>query len=142
MRLLVCGDRNWIDRAAINAELSFMHSEAPISLLIHGDCSGADRMAGEWAVANSVDVRARPAEWKLGRRAGPMRNARMLAQEKPDRVIAFHDDLPASTGTLDMMRKAQDKGVPVTLWTHAHGARSWKLRIQLNAFGASLELGA
>jgi hypothetical protein len=40
------------------------------------------------------------AEWeRLGRKAGPIRNQRMLEEGKPDLVVAF----PGGTGTAGMM---------------------------------------
>ncbi len=56
-----------------------------------------------------------PAMWHThGKQAGPIRNARMLTQGKPDIVCAF----PAadSIGTLDMMKKARRVGIPVRLY--------------------------
>lgn len=50
------------------------------------------------------------ADWEqCGRQAGPLRNARMLAEGRPDAVIAF----PGGKGTADMVRKARAAGLPV-----------------------------
>ena len=43
------------------------------------------------------------------RGAGPERNARMLAEGRPDLVVAF----PGGTGTADMVRRAKAAGVRV-----------------------------
>ncbi|ATW50843.1 hypothetical protein CGZ69_26185 [Streptomyces peucetius subsp. caesius ATCC 27952] len=48
--------------------------------------------------------------------AGPERNTRMLLQERPELVIAFHDHFaPASGGTSDMCLRALLSDVPVWL---------------------------
>ncbi|MFF7771784.1 hypothetical protein ACFZC7_35480 [Streptomyces massasporeus] len=63
----------------------------------------------DWAAAR----RARPHNWRM---AGPERNTRMLLQEQPELVIAFHDHfVPASGGTSDMCLRALLNGVPVWL---------------------------
>lgn len=119
MRILVCGDRNWTDRDAIRTELELLHDERGLSAVIHGAARGADRLAGEWARDHDVIEVASPADWaNLGRRAGMVRNASMLAQEKPDAVLAFHDNIGASRGTKNMADRAIRAGFPVTVWTH------------------------
>ena len=51
-----------------------------------------------------------PADWRThGRAAGPLRNARMIAEGKPDLVIAFK----GNRGTQDCCRKAEAAGIPV-----------------------------
>lgn len=119
MRLLVCGDRNWTDRDAVRARLGLLHDQPGLSAVIHGAARGADRLAGEWARDNDVRELAYPADWAtLGRRAGMVRNAMMLAQGKPNAVLAFHDNIAASRGTKNMVDRAIRGGIPVTLWTH------------------------
>jgi len=44
-----------------------------------------------------------------GRAAGPVRNAQMLAEGKPDFVVAF----PGGRGTADMCKQARARGVKV-----------------------------
>lgn len=53
-----------------------------------------------------------PANWKLGRRAGPIRNQLMLDQN-PDKVIAFHDG--RSRGTLHTITEARRRGISVEI---------------------------
>ena len=59
MRLLICGDRNWNDPAAIQREL--VARRESISCVIHGAARGADSMAGEIAAAAEVPVILFPA---------------------------------------------------------------------------------
>lgn len=44
-------------------------------------------------------------------RAGPIRNKQMLLEERPDKVVAFHNDLSKSRGTADMLRQAEKRGI-------------------------------
>ena len=110
MKLIVCGGRDFADRAFLFAALDAVHRKRPVSLVIHGDAPGADRLAGTWAAARGIPVEAVPAQWKIyGRRAGPWRNFEML-QLKPDGVVAF----PGGRGTADMISQALEAGV--TVW--------------------------
>lgn len=114
IRLLVCGGRDYADQNAVFRILDRVHAEIGIAVLIHGAARGADTLAGEWAVARGVTPLPFPAVWRLpsGVRiysAGPARNARMLAEGKPDACVAF----PGGTGTADMVRKCRAVGVKV-----------------------------
>lgn len=113
MRVLVCGDRNWRDWEPIRRALSALPSGTTI---VHGDCRGADKMAGLVAKQLGFRVRAYPANWEAyGRRAGPVRNAHMLVEWEPELVLAFHPNLAESRGTIDMVRQARAAGVPVRI---------------------------
>jgi YspA, cpYpsA-related SLOG family len=54
MRVLICGDRNWTDRAAIGRDVLTLPKG---SMVIHGNARGADRSAGEIAHAHSLEDR-------------------------------------------------------------------------------------
>jgi predicted solute-binding protein len=67
-------------------------------------------MAEWWAKAEGVPCEVYQADWaRLGRKAGPIRNQRMLDEAKPDVVIAF----PGGRGTADMLRRTRQAGVEV-----------------------------
>lgn len=93
--------------------LSDLHRAKPISVVIHGAAAGADELGGAWAEVAGVPAIACPADWYPGGRydpgAGPKRNASMLAQYKPDVVIAF----TGGRGTADMIRRSKAAGVRV-----------------------------
>ncbi|TAA50919.1 DUF2493 domain-containing protein [Shinella sp. JR1-6] len=108
-RIIVCGGRDFWDFIALKAALDRIHKETPITLLIHGNASGADRLSGSWAKINNVSVHPVPAQWaKFGKSAGPRRNQNMLGL-KPDMIVAF----PGGRGTADMVRRAFVAGVKV-----------------------------
>ena len=111
MRYLVCGDRNWTNKQRIKLRLGQLHPDRDV--VIHGDCKGADKLAGEAAKELGIPVTAVPAQWDLyGRAAGPIRNKAMLDMSI-DFVIAFHPALVLSKGTKDMVTQAHSKGVMV-----------------------------
>jgi len=110
MKVLICGGRNWMDLSSVVYVLAAFEKENPI--IIHGDCRGADRIAGDIAKRLDYEVRVYPAEWdKYGRGAGFIRNQQMLDVENPDMVIVFHNDLENSKGSKDMMRRAEKEGI-------------------------------
>ena len=83
------------------------------SVVIHGGARGADISADVCALAFGIDVEVYPADWaKHGKAAGPIRNAQMLREGRPDAVLAF----PGGRGTADMVRRAKRAGVPVWEW--------------------------
>jgi hypothetical protein len=122
MRVIVCGGRNFEDRAMLFRVLDSLHDQTPIVCMIHGMARGADRLADHWAMLNHVPAYRFHANWsQQGPAAGPIRNARMLDKGKPDLVIGF----PGGAGTKDMLKKALAAKVPV-LKVKADGSmRQW-----------------
>jgi hypothetical protein len=91
--------------------LNEVHLTTPVTLLIEGGASGADRLAGQWAAEHDVPTLRMNADWKkYGRGAGHIRNQQML-DEKPELLVAF----PGGKGTADMVRRARKAGLPVIL---------------------------
>ena len=106
MRVLFCGGRDYQNRKAINKIMSRLD----LSLVITGGAPGADALADLWAATRGVARVVYPANWECdGKAAGPIRNARMLKEGRPDLVVAF----PGGRGTADMIAKAERAGVPV-----------------------------
>jgi hypothetical protein len=114
LRVLVCGGREYTNQGHIHSVLSSIHGDPGISAIIHGAARGADLIAGVWAWENGVREMAFPADWnRYDNRAGPIRNAQMLKEGRPDLVVAF----PGGNGTNDMVMKARYAGVPVRIET-------------------------
>jgi len=117
-KFIVTGSRGWNDLDAVWEALETRVSQIGDGLMyvIHGDCrTGADAMAQAWVdhkdEPDIIAVRY-PADWDLGRRAGPIRNQLMIDQGA-DEVLAFiRNNSPGASGTVRMARKA---GIPVTL---------------------------
>ena len=109
-RVIVCGGRDYRDAERVAAVLQRYRDRFGISAIIQGGADGADRLAAEWGWNNSIPVGTYNAKWdEHGKAAGPIRNALMLEQAKPDSVIAF----PGGAGTADMVAKAEAAGVKV-----------------------------
>jgi hypothetical protein len=120
MRLLIAGSRDWQDETPIRQALE----RARPTVLIHGAARGADSIAARLAYAMGIEVRAYPADWRIGRAAGVIRNQRMLDEGRPDWVIAFADDLLVSRGTRDMIERAVEHGVE-RVYHYGHGC-GWR----------------
>lgn len=107
MRVLICGGRDFQNyllfaRVMRNLEIEL----GPFTTVMHGGAKGADWCAHLWAnspIGSKQEIEF-PAAWDIhGRKAGPLRNQKMLDEGKPDLVVAF----PGGRGTADMVRKAR-----------------------------------
>ena len=124
-RVLICGDRDWIDAGMIRRMLAFIGPKN-IECVIEGESKGADRIARREAIILGIEVKRFYADWlQYGPSAGPIRNRRMLKEGCPTQVIAFHDDIENSKGTKDMLNAAHAAGIPCTLVTHK-GKTVWE----------------
>lgn len=108
IRLLVCGGRDFADKARLERVLDAVHRKHAIECLIEGECPtdvNADKLARDWAISRGVPVEAVPVDHVLDGPwpgAGPNRNTRQL-DKRPTHCTAF--PTPTSTGTWDMVRK-------------------------------------
>jgi hypothetical protein len=115
LRVLVCGGRDFANRALVFSILDAMRSASAVPLvIIHGAARGADSLGAAWAQARDVQAEAYPADWHpnggpLDRAAGLKRNQTMLDAGKPDLCVAF----PGGNGTAHMVRLCRAAGVLV-----------------------------
>lgn len=112
-RVLVCGGREYGAQDYRDAVLlaEVLDALNPGSIC-HDAQRGADRLADAWSQARMVPCFPYPADWKRYRKAaGPIRNRRMLADFRPDLVLAF----PGGPGTRDMVAASRTAGFPVVM---------------------------
>lgn len=113
-RIMVTGSRTFSDRDLIEHVLSetIRHGD----VIVHGGARGADLMAHEWAVYNSVKTDVYPvvsSDWqRFGKQAGILRNETML-DSGPKLVLAFWDG--KSKGTAHAINEAKRRGIPVEI---------------------------
>lgn len=103
MRVIVCGGRNYNDVREVDAALDPLlarHGKDGLTI-VTGGASGADSLAYMWACEHGVRFERFPADWRQGKKAGPIRNQQML-DAGADLVVAF----PGGSGTADMVRRA------------------------------------
>lgn len=87
------------------------------TIIIEGDCKGADKIAGFLGRELGYEVIPVCAKWEVyGLAAGPIRNREML-KYKPVEVVAFHNNINNSKGTKDMINAALEAGIPIKLYS-------------------------
>ena len=118
-KVLICGSRFYTDYGRV---LHYIRRLKATSVngdiaIISGGARGADTLAVKASKACGLPFREYPAQWeKYGKKAGPIRNQTMLDMEKPELVVAFHEDVENSKGTKDMVSRAERSGVPVVVF--------------------------
>ena len=102
MKLLVCGGRDYGNKAYMFKLLDELLTHFKYLFIINGDAPGADTLASEWALGCGQPLAKVPANWAVhGKGAGPIRNASMLLLS-PDFVLAF----PGGWGTANKIGRA------------------------------------
>ena len=106
MRILITGSRDWDDEEKIVQELN-KYSQIPSVTLVSGSCStGADRICERHAGRLGWTVELHPADWSLGKRAGFVRNYKMVSSGA-DLCLAFiKDNSKGASMTKDLAEKA------------------------------------
>lgn len=108
-RVLVTGGRDYNDYDDVKATLAWVQRGYGIRAIIRGDADGADFLCGQWAELNGVPTEVYRAEWRThGKRAGPIRNQRMIDEGKPDAYVAF----PGGRGTADCVARCERAKLP------------------------------
>jgi len=115
IRILVTGGRDYTDRRAVARALRhlgghYIHGARPADIvLVHGDATGADRLAANEAERFGWRTEAHPADWHAhGKAAGPIRNKHMVSLGA-NYLIAF----PGGEGTKNCRRLALNAHIPV-----------------------------
>jgi hypothetical protein len=106
MRVIVAGAVAWANADVIRRELSRLPAG---TVVIHGDCPGADALAGQIAaeLGFAVEPMAKNAADRVryGRAAWKGLNERMLAGGA-ELVLVFHPDFDSSKGSRHMAELA------------------------------------
>lgn len=109
MRLLVCGGRDYYNKARVFETLDRIHKVKGIDSIVEGGQTGADSISAEWAFANGVDLAECQANWKKHKGyAGPKRN-KFMSTLNIDGAVAFG----GGKGTAGMIKILEEKGIKV-----------------------------
>ena len=127
-RVIVCGSRGWVDRGAIASRLALLAAEeADLTIVVgydpeRGRPSGADRLAYQEATKLGLTVECHPAEWeaysqrdyeRFGRKGAGRKRNEAMAAAGASLCLAYWDG--ESTGTVDMINRCHDHGIPVDI---------------------------
>lgn len=114
-RVVVAGSRFFNDydlfSAVVDRYLYRIKQEYDI-IILSGHCSGTDRMAERYAREKGYGLEVFPADWTIGRKAGPLRNQKMV--DVSDYAIAFLSD---GKGTISLINLALRKGIPLRVYS-------------------------
>jgi hypothetical protein len=114
-RLLITGTRYGWDEEVLRGVLARTYTEMidepdePV-LLVHGAAPGVDTQVARIWEEMGQPTEAHPADWSIGKKAGPLRNLEMVALGA-DVCLAFV--APDSRGTVHCAGAAEEAGIPV-----------------------------
>jgi hypothetical protein len=115
VKILICGSREWNNFDKIK-NILLKYPQSNETIIIHGNCKGADKISGYLAKQLNMTVEIYSADWKkYGRAAGPIKNQQMLDEGNPEICYAFHENIEISKGTKDMVNKCKLANIPVNI---------------------------
>lgn len=110
--IVVTGSRKWDKPWRVH---TILDSYMPY-MVVEGNCrTGADLHARQWLTMRGLQKRSYTADWdRLGKKAGPIRNRRMLLDYYlyPN-VLLIGFPMAGGSGTQDCMRQALELGMRV-----------------------------
>jgi len=121
MKLLIAGSRNFDPADDWPWETvrfaAAMHNAVLTDTVIVGGAKGIDTIGAEWAKSYGLEVQEHLPDWAgLGKRAGYVRNARMVA-DATHAIIVWDGKSRGTAHTLDLVQK---KGIPYVLVVRPH----------------------
>jgi len=124
-RILVTGSRSWSDYdtvcRALAVAIETVKERRPQDkriVIVHGNAKGADTMAATFVYqfqdylkqkGYTIVEEAHPADWKIGKAAGPIRNTKMV-ELGADICVAFNE---GGSGTTNCISQAKKAGIEV-----------------------------
>lgn len=113
-KLIIAGGRDFCDYPLLKTASDLFLSELKITIpivIVSGMAKGADMLGERYAAEYGLEVAEFPADWSIGRKAGPIRNQQMA--DFADACICFWNG--QSRGTQNMIGLAKAKGIPVKI---------------------------
>jgi hypothetical protein len=121
LRLVIAGSRNFDDYDLLEStlnefiELNSIGDPEPGVTVISGLAKGADLLGVRYANEKGYKIEEFPANWKLGRGAGPKRNQEMA--KSANACIVFWDGISKGTANMISLAKRQELKLRVVLYS-------------------------
>lgn len=112
MRVLIFGSRHWENTKLIADIVKDLKNKYGDIIIIEGGCRGADYCGKVAAWLTHTKYEEYKADWSIGKKAGPLRNQRMIDEGKPDVAYCFHEDIENSKGSKDMYNRLKKHNIP------------------------------
>jgi len=109
MKVIIAGSRDFNNYTLLKSKCDTLLSVKRDYEIVSGTAKGADQLGERYATEKGYAIAKFPADWSLGKVAGPMRNKQMA--EYADALIAFWDG--ESRGTKSMIDLAGKYGLKV-----------------------------
>lgn len=110
MRLLISGYRYFNDINIVESNIMGAIGDEKDVTIIHGGCNGVDQLADVIADKHNFKKEVYYADWSLGKRAGPIRNKKMIIDGKPTFAVLFLSKF--SSGTKNMLNLINKYKIP------------------------------
>lgn len=112
VKVIIAGGREFKDYNLLKTKVDYYLSNAVKKgykiIIVSGTARGADKLGEKYAKERGYEIAYFPANWKLGKRAGYLRNeemAKYASEDKQGALIAFWDN--ESRGTKHMIDLAE-----------------------------------
>ena len=110
MKVIIAGSRHF--HCMQTLEDAIEDSGFDITEVLSGAADGVDKLGEKWAEAHDIPVERHPAFWRMGRKAGAIRNEVMA--QAGEGLLAL--PCQCSTGTLDMIERAHNHKLTVHVY--------------------------
>lgn len=111
MKTIIAGTRH-LEMAGVLSLLLRDFSDWDITEVVSGHGGNVDLAGEQWAKINDLPLIIFPANWNLGRSAGPRRNRQMA--DYADALICIWDG--KSRGSFSMIEEAQKRGLRIKIF--------------------------
>jgi hypothetical protein len=116
-KVILAGGREFYDYDLFKYKVDFYLKNKTNIEIVSGGAMGADSLAEKYAKERGYKLTVFKADWSTNSKAaGHIRNSQMVAYS--DAAIYFWDGV--SRGTLDCMKKAKNKGIPLKVIRYEH----------------------
>ncbi|KPE49753.1 DUF2493 domain-containing protein [Chryseobacterium indologenes] len=113
MKVIIAGTRKFENYSLLKERCDYILRNCSDVEIVSGGAKGADLIGEKYANEKGFKLTRFPANWKLGPKAGPIRNHHMA--EYADALIAFWDK--KSKGTLNMIEAAKKHKLKIRIIT-------------------------